>query len=121
MNKSSLYAFYESLRKGMSNYDRYKEAMMYLYSIRLNGFKLYLMGEYLCITKSDTENSVVVGVFKIIHLSWKEIHDMEIEEGYFYDEVTIQNERIGIYLYAAIENFIEVKEGDWVSFFREKK
>lgn len=122
MNKNSLYAFYGSLRKGMSNYELYKDAMIYLYSIHLKGFKLYSMGEYPCCTKSAAENIIVVEVFKITNpVIEKEIHDMEIEEGYFYDEVTIQNDRVGIYLYNGIENFIEVKGGDWVSFFRQSQ
>ncbi len=122
MNKNSLYAFYGSLRKGMSNYELYKEAMVYLYSVHLKGFKLYSMGEYPCIVKSDTDKTIVAEVVKITNpVIEKEIHDMEIEEGYFYDEVTIQNDQVGIYLYKAIENFIEVKEGDWVTFFRQNK
>jgi gamma-glutamylcyclotransferase (GGCT)/AIG2-like uncharacterized protein YtfP len=120
MNKDSLYAFYGSLRKGMDNYERYRDAMVYLYSIRLKDFKLYSRGLYPCVAKSTHENSVLVEVFRITDPQLeKEIHEMELEEGYVYEEVLINDQLVGIYVFVNIENFTEVKSGDWVTFYRE--
>src|SRR4051812_19581953 len=120
MNKDSLYAFYGSLRKGMDNYERYRDAMVYLYSIRLKDFKLYSRGLYPCVAKSTPENSVLVEVFRITDPQLeKEIHQMELEEGYVYEEVLINDQLVGIYVFENIENFKEVKSGDWVTFYRE--
>jgi len=120
MNKDSLYAFYGSLRKGMDNYERYRDAMVYLYSIRLKDFKLYSRGLYPCVAKSTPENSVLVEVFRITDPQLeKEIHEMEMEEGYVYEEVLINDQRVGIYVFENIENFKEVESGDWVTFYRE--
>ena len=120
MNKDSLYAFYGSLRKGMDNYERYRDAMVYLYSVRLKDFKLYSRGLYPCVAKSTPENSVLVEVFRITDPQLeKEIHEMEMEEGYVYEEVLINDQRVGIYVFENIENFKEVESGDWVTFYRE--
>jgi len=120
MNKDSLYAFYGSLRKGMNNYELYKEAMDYLFSARLKGFKLYSRGQYPCVIKSGERDSVLVEVFKIIDpLFERKIHEMEMSEGYTYEEVMIDDQNIGIYVFEDVRNFQEVKSGDWVSFFRQ--
>jgi gamma-glutamylcyclotransferase (GGCT)/AIG2-like uncharacterized protein YtfP len=121
MNRNSLYAFYGSLRRGMNNYELHRDGMKYLYSVRLKGFKLYSRGQYPCVAKSNDESAVEAEVFHIIDAKIeKQIHDLEMSEGYFYDEVTIDNMQVGIYLYASVENFVEVKEGDWVTFFRQR-
>ena len=104
----------------MSNYELYHAYMVYCYSLRLKGFSLYSRGEYPCAIKSNTENSIVAEVFNIIDpVVEREIDRMELEDGYFYDEVIIGAERIGIYLFPDNENFIEVAAGDWVTFFRD--
>ncbi len=121
MNDNSLYAFYGSLRKGMENHERYQTALDYLFSARLSGFKLYSRGEYPCITRSNQSDSVVIEVFRVTDsVVEKEIHEMEIEDGYFYDEVLINEKKIGIYLFEDVKNFSEVNEGDWVAFFRQR-
>ncbi|HEY5823707.1 MAG TPA: gamma-glutamylcyclotransferase [Cyclobacteriaceae bacterium] len=121
MNKDSLYAFYGSLRRGMSNYERYKEALEYQFSARLTGFKLYSRGQYPCVIKSSSEDSVVVEVFRVINHDFEiQIHNLEMSEGYVYEEIWIDEKKVGIYVYDNIENFQEVIEGDWVTFFRNR-
>jgi gamma-glutamylcyclotransferase (GGCT)/AIG2-like uncharacterized protein YtfP len=120
MNKNSLYAFYGSLRRGMSNYERYKEALNYKFSARLKGYKLYSMGQYPCIIKSPESHSVHVEIFKITNSTLeKQIHEMELEEGYAYKDIIIDGNEIGIYFFNSFENFREVPGGDWVTFFRQ--
>jgi gamma-glutamylcyclotransferase (GGCT)/AIG2-like uncharacterized protein YtfP len=120
MNKNSLYAFYGSLRRGMSNYELYKEALNYRFSARLKGYKLYSMGQYPCIVKSPESHSVHVEIFNITNSTLeKEIHEMELEEGYAYKDIVIDGKEVGIYFFNSSENFREVPGGDWVSFFRQ--
>jgi gamma-glutamylcyclotransferase (GGCT)/AIG2-like uncharacterized protein YtfP len=121
MNKNSLYAFYGSLRRGMSNYKLYEDALVYLFSARLKGFKLYSRGQYPCAINANESDSVVVEIFRITdgHFE-KQIHELEMSEGYVYQEVLIDGKNIGIYVYESAANFPEVNGGDWVSFFRER-
>jgi gamma-glutamylcyclotransferase (GGCT)/AIG2-like uncharacterized protein YtfP len=105
----------------MDNYERYKEALDYQFSVRLNGYRLYSMGQYPCVVKSSADCSVLVEIFKIIDPVFeKEIHEMEIDEGYFYEEIIVDGKYIGIYAFEAHENFTEVPAGDWVTFFRQR-
>jgi gamma-glutamylcyclotransferase (GGCT)/AIG2-like uncharacterized protein YtfP len=121
MNRNGFYAFYGSLRRGMDNYERYKGALDYRFSTRLKGYKLYSMGQYPCVVKSSIDCSVLVEIFKITDpVLEEEIHEMEIEEGYFYEEVSIGSEYIGIYAFETHKNFNEVSEGDWVTFFGQR-
>lgn len=121
MNKDSLYAFYGSLRRGMSNYELYKEALEYQFSARLKGFKLYSRGQYPCVIKSNVTDSVVVEVFQVINLDFEiQIHNLEMGEGYIYEEIGIDEKKVGMYVYENSENFQEVIEGDWVTFFRNR-
>jgi gamma-glutamylcyclotransferase (GGCT)/AIG2-like uncharacterized protein YtfP len=121
MNKDSLYAFYGSLRRGMNNYERYREAMDYLFSAHLNGFKLYSRGQYPCVIKSSSHDSVMVEIFKITDKDFeKQIHELEMSEGYLYEEISIDKKMVGIYIYENVENFQEVKGGDWVTFFGDR-
>ncbi len=121
MNNDSLYAFYGSLRRGMSNYERYKEALEYQFSARLKGFKLYSRGQYPCVSKSNTDDSVMVEIFRVNNRDIEtQIHQLEMSEGYSYEEREIDGKKIGIYVYEDVANFQEVIEGDWVTFFRNR-
>jgi gamma-glutamylcyclotransferase (GGCT)/AIG2-like uncharacterized protein YtfP len=121
MNQKGLYAFYGSLRRGMDNYERYKKALDYQFSARLNGYRLYSMGQYPCVVKSSAEYPVLVEIFRVIDpFLEKEIYEMEIDEGYFYEEVIVNGKSIGIYVFETHENFTEIPEGDWVTFFGER-
>jgi len=119
MNKDSLYAFYGSLRRGMNNHERYKEALDYLFSARLKGFKLYSRGQYPCVSRSSNNNSVVMEVFRVTDRDFEtRIHELEMSEGYVYEETIVGEKKVGIYVFENVENFQEVIDGDWVTFFR---
>jgi len=118
MNDSNLYAFYGSLRRGMQNYDAYKEALRYRFSIRLRGYKMYALPHYPFVIRSDQEDSIVAEIFQITHASVaRSIHELELSVGYFYEEVKIHEMNVGIYLFEQAENYPEVVGGDWVKFF----
>jgi len=119
MNINSLYAFYGSLRRGMMYYEVYKRGLEYQFSAQLDGFKLYALEEYPFAVKTNNgSDSIVVEVFKIVNPETeKDIHELELGVGYYYDEVVINSVTAGIYLYEEPGNYQEVKGGDWVKFF----
>lgn len=119
--ENSLFAFYGSLRRGMQNYAHYKEHLKYLFSARIKGYKLYSRGEYPCAVKTGTAEAIVVEVFRITDAATAQsIHDLELGVGYHLDHVTIDGERVAIYLFESPGNYQEVKGGDWVTFFRQR-
>lgn len=121
MNAQSQYAFYGSLRRGMSNYEVYKEGLQYLFSTRLRGFKIFSMGDYPCAVESgNSTDSIVIEIFKITNANIeRDIHDMELSVGYHFKNIEINHTNVGIYLYASSKNYPEVPGGDWVEFFRK--
>jgi len=66
----------------------------------------------------DVLDVITVEVFRVVdkHVEIS-IHDLEMREGYYYDEVEIRNEKVGIYLYEKAGFEPLVKGGDWVNFF----
>ena len=119
MNSSSLYAFYGSLRRGMSNYERYKAGLEFLYEEQIRGYHLYQMEHYPYAVKTNQEeDAILVEVFKITDSpTEKAIHDLEISVGYYYDEVEIRRQPVGIYLFKKAGSESLVKDGDWVKFY----
>lgn len=119
MNPDSLYAFYGSLRKGMSNHRRYERGMSLLFTENLPGYALYAMRYYPYAVKSDNpEDVIVVEVYKITNSATeKAIHELELSVGYYFDEVMIRDQRTGIYLFEKTGPEPLVKGGDWVNFF----
>src|SRR5690242_12504258 len=118
---SELFAFYGSLRRGMENYDVYKEDLRYLYSARLLGYKLYSRGQYPFAVKTGGDDAIVVEIFQITNNNTAaDIHRMELEEGYYSTEEIINGKKTTIYLFNSGENYPEVPGGDWVTFFRQR-
>lgn len=120
MNAHSLYAFYGSLRRGMSNYHQFRHGLTFLYDHVLQGYRLYKLDYYpYAVRSADGQGDLMVEVFKIIDPTVeKAIHDLELGVGYYYDEVTIRGMATGIYLFDKAGNEPLVKGGDWVKFFR---
>jgi gamma-glutamylcyclotransferase (GGCT)/AIG2-like uncharacterized protein YtfP len=119
---SHIFAFYGSLRRGMENHDTHKGNSEYLFSARLKGYKLYSKGQYPCAVKSaDNDGAITVEVFEISNKKViDEIHQLELDEGYYCDEELINGMAARIYLYKSPENYQEVVGGDWVTFFRQR-
>lgn len=116
-----LYAFYGSLRRSMENHDVYKDDLVYLFSARLQGYKLYSRGQYPFAVKTGGKDSIVVEVFQIRNPKTAEsIHRLELEEGYYRAEETINGKKTTIYLIDEVANYPEVPGGDWVTFFRQR-
>jgi len=119
MNSASHYAFYGSLRKGMKLYEQYKSGLDYRYSFWLSGFKLYSLGSYPCAVKADgLSNRILIEIIQISDPKIEiEIFDLEIEAGYYYEEILIHDIPTGIFLYQDAANYPFVRHGDWVKFF----
>jgi len=119
VNPEALYAFYGSLRKGMSNHLRYGKGLDFLFQESVPGYKLHAMRYYPYAVKTENSNDVtVVEVYKISDpATERAIHALELSVGYYYDEVTIRGKRIGIYLFKKSGPDPLVKDGDWVKFF----
>jgi gamma-glutamylcyclotransferase (GGCT)/AIG2-like uncharacterized protein YtfP len=119
MNSNATYAFYGSLRRGMSNYKIYEPALEYINTVRLPGFRLYALPNYpFAVRSADQKDVIVAELFKVTSNEVEHhIHSLELRVGYYYDEVSIEGMNVGIYLYESVENHPLVEHGDWVHFF----
>lgn len=122
MNKNSCYAFYGSLRKGMYNHIRFGN-LEYLFTEKLAGYKLYALERYPIAIKTNVpSDTITVEVTRVSNPATEnEIHQLELNAGYYYDEVTVRGISVGIYLFHDQGTFPEVPQGDWVTYFSEKK
>ncbi len=119
MNKDHRYAFYGSLRKGMSNHRRYKAGLEYLYTDSLAGYRLYALPGYpYAVRTGDPRDVITIEVHRVIDPAIEQaIHQLEIGVGYFYDEVKVRGDNVGIYLFEKAGTEPLVEGGDWVKFF----
>ena len=105
----------------MENHDAYKAHLRYLFSARLSGHRLYSMGQYPCAVKTMSDHAITVEVFETSHQQTADdIHQLELDEGYYLDEQLINGVMTRIYLYRHPGNYQEVPGGDWVTFFRQR-
>lgn len=120
MNKSGRYAFYGTLRQGMENHSFYGKGMVFLESVLLRGYRLYSLGDYPYAVKSNT-GSIVADLYQIKDAKiCKSIHQMELNAGYYYEEIIIASQSFGIYLFMhASPADEEIKSGDWVKHVNE--
>jgi gamma-glutamylcyclotransferase (GGCT)/AIG2-like uncharacterized protein YtfP len=119
--EGELFAFYGSLRRGMENYNVYKDDLLYLYSTRLQGYRLFSRGQYPFAVKTGGKEAIVVEVFQMKNSRTAEsIHRLEMEEGYYRAEEMINGKKTTIYLFGDGKNYPEVPGGDWVTFFRQR-
>jgi gamma-glutamylcyclotransferase (GGCT)/AIG2-like uncharacterized protein YtfP len=118
-----LYAFYGSLRQGMPLYDEFRFSLHYQYSCWLPGYALYSLGEYpYAVRNTDSSERILIEVMKVLDgTTEKRIDDIELQAGYFKEQIRIGEDRIWIYLFDHPTNNLKVKSGDWVTFFRYLK
>jgi gamma-glutamylcyclotransferase (GGCT)/AIG2-like uncharacterized protein YtfP len=122
MNEDSMYAFYGSLRRGMKLYETYKTALDYQYSFWLSGYDLFALTDYPYAVKSNSPTSkILIEVMKINDSEVeKEIFKIEMDAGYFYEDIKIKNAPVGIFLFKSGANYQRVDHGDWVKFFGDR-
>lgn len=121
MAEVTCYAFYGSLRRGMFNFEHYKNHMQFVSLTTLPGFKLFALPEYpIAIKTNSIKDSIVAEIFKITSSSVEsEIHKMEIEAGYYFDILELNEQKTGIYLFKSSQNYRPVPGGDWVKYFEK--
>ena len=119
MNPQSTYAYYGSLRRGMSNYLHFESSLEFLFQELISGYQIYALPEYPYAVKTgDPSHLVTVEVFKVINPEVERaIHDLEMSVGYVYEEIEIRGKPVGIYLFEKASTETLVKSGDWVQFF----
>lgn len=119
MNEHGRYAFYGTLRQGMEYYSIYGGGMTSLRSVLLKGYRMFSLGDYPYAVPSP-DGSIIADLYQVDDEIAKAIHDMEIEAGYYYDEIIIDARTFGIYLLAEPgSGDKEIPSGDWVSYTRE--
>ena len=113
MNEHGRYAFYGTLRPGMELHPVYKAGMKHLGKALLEGYRLYSLGEYPYAVPSAA-GAIVVDLYQLEPDCARDIHDMEIDAGYYYDEIIIDGLAFGIYLFdrPGVEDS-EIRSGDW--------
>lgn len=103
----------------MKLYEQYKSGLDYRYSFWLSSFKLYSLGSYPCAVKTDgLSNRILIEIMQISDPKFeKEIFELEIEAGYYYEEILIHDIPTGIFLYQDVANYPFVHHENWVKFF----
>ncbi len=118
-----MYAFYGSLRKGMDLYKKFEFDLQYKFSLWLPGYDLYSLGPYPCAIKSKNSGSKIL--IEVMHITSpmaeQKIFDIERNAGYYFEEVTIGKQLVGMFLYEHSANYPKVLHGDWVTFFGEQR
>lgn len=113
MNSHGRYAFYGTLRPGMELHQVYQPGMTHLEQALLEGYRLYSLGDYPYAVPSAS-GRIAVDLYRLEPDCAQEIHEMEIEAGYYYDEIIIDGLAFGIYLFdRARSGDPEIRSGDW--------
>lgn len=113
-------AFYGSLRKPMYNYIKFlqtygQQSMFYKKTITIDGYELYDLGSYPGIKDAKPSKKIVVDLFEISEDVYNSIHDMEIQAGFYEDDIIVDEFSYKIFPYAGrICERSLVISGDWV-------
>ena len=112
---------YGSLRRGEYNYDYFNrnDEMEFVGQGKLDGFDLFNLGSYPCITPSKEQRSVVVEVFNVPDDMAERIDGMELGAGYNAKDVKIKTEdgkevegTVYVYRERPDEKWL-LEHGDW--------
>ncbi|MFO7258537.1 MAG: gamma-glutamylcyclotransferase [Bacteroidota bacterium] len=113
MNEHGRYAFYGTLRPDMELHRVYRPGMTHLGQAVLEGYRLYSLGDYPYAVPSPT-GRIVVDLYQLEPDCARDIHEVEIEAGYYYDEIFIDGLAFGIYLFERpAPGDPEIRSGDW--------
>lgn len=110
----------------MYNHRHFEHHLEYLFTHDLAGYKMYAQERFPLAVKTNLDTDIIrVEIMRITHRETeKQIHQLELAEGYLYEEVNIKGLDTGIYLFRESKDQIQstkalelVKGGDWVRFF----
>lgn len=116
----NLFAFYGSLRSGLSNYEAYASSLRYQFSTWITGYEMYSLGDFpFAVRTHIPHEKILVEIFEIENGEIrKQIDQLELHYGYYKDTIEIEGQVVTIYLFREKANYPKVNEGDWVKFFR---
>jgi gamma-glutamylcyclotransferase (GGCT)/AIG2-like uncharacterized protein YtfP len=119
MNQNHRYAFYGSLRRGLSNYARFGHAFEFISTERIPGFRMYALNHYpYAVFSGDSSDTIVAEIMIIKDPATElDLHEFELSVGYDYQEIEFRGSTLGIYVYKNPGNHPRVLDGDWVNFF----
>jgi gamma-glutamylcyclotransferase (GGCT)/AIG2-like uncharacterized protein YtfP len=114
------YAFYGTLRKGMPNYVLFQGSLRYIETCYLSGYKMYEAkeGYPYSIPSFDKNDVITVELMEVLNSETEKlIHQLEINAGYFLENVFIRDRKFGIYLYSQnISHDPLIPHGDWAKY-----
>ena len=123
MDVAKSYLFYGTLRTGMSNYQHFKSNLVSKGVVILNGFKLFAKKDYPYAVQSDSRKDKVVAEKMEVETLEAQlaIYKLEIQAGYYYDELLVGNQKFGIFLYSQQNpKDPQIIDGDWLNYIAMK-
>lgn len=105
----------------MENYLAFADALTYLKTVTLTGYRMYSLGEYPYVICTDhPDDRIVVDLVHINTTAAEEtIYEMEIDAEYIRSAVLIEGNKFGIFLFVANRDIDEhLPGGDWVMHIR---
>lgn len=119
MNNHGRYAFYGTLRPGMDLHSEFRQGMTYIGQALLKGYRLYSLGDYPYAVPSSSGH-IVTDLYQVGRDCARAIHEMEMDAGYYYDEIIIDGLAFGIYLFDQPgPSDPEIRSGDWARYVAE--
>lgn len=113
------YLFYGTLRTGMANYQHFKDDLVSRGILILPGFRLFSKKEYPYAVISDSRTDTIIAEKMEVRsiATQRQIFRLEITAGYYYDELLIDNQKFGIFLYSQRNHYDpQIIDGDWVNY-----
>lgn len=110
---------YGSLRKGEYNYDSFKEEygddFQFVKELTLEGYKLYSLGVYPGIKKTNNKEDVlVVNKIQLSEEAYRDVDWMEIGAGYSRETINVDGDDCTLYIYDGhVRDTDLVENGDW--------
>ena len=105
--------------EGMENYLHYQEHLKFLGKVELEGFRMFALEHYPYVLRTEESGrKIVAELFQITNQKTEQsIHEMELDVGYIFSEVTIADNKFGIYLLEShVVGSPEIRSGDWRDF-----
>lgn len=128
MQQQNKALFFGSLRNNEYNHRRFvrifgENSMVYIETKTIEGFKLYSLGAYPTVVKTDNpDHKLVVDLFEVSDDAMTSIDEMERGAGY--DSIKIDGATL--YLFTMSEKeadkyYKHVESGDWSAYLKEKE
>lgn len=113
---------YGSLRKGEYNYEYFKEGLEYVKTVQIPNYKLYSLGSYPGIKKSNG-NNIICDLMKVTDEKYgNSIDRMELGAGYSSTLVDIEGVKAILYPYeGSVREEDLVDSGDWSKHLKQEE